>query len=107
MRKLLPPFAFALGLPFAAGLRAGPSPAVSPLGSSTTNRYLHFGQSILRRRRLEPGMGITAPRGGHWPLRLVWGPTGNPRSGVGGRRGGGGGERGDGKIFFIETRRPP
>src|SRR4051794_24724433 len=107
MRKLLPPFAFALGLPFAAGLRAGPSPAVSPLGSSTTNRYLHFGQSIFRPTRFESRIGIIASHEGHWTLKLVLVAIRNLRSSVGGPKGVGGCERRDRERFCIVNRRPP
>ena len=70
---LLPAFFFGLAPRLASGpLRAGRSSASSsPLGSSTTKRYLHFGQSIRLPTRFGSRIGTSASQLGHWTLKLV------------------------------------
>src|SRR5437764_1325373 len=106
MRTLLPPF-FALGLGLAPRLAAGRSSPVSPFGSSTTKRYLHFGQSILRPTRFGSRIGTIASQDGHWTLKLVLVAIRGLRSSVGGPRGVGGCERRDGARFCIVNSRRP
>src|SRR5262249_34373698 len=67
---LLGPLAPALPLSPAFFL-SGLASSSSPSGSSTTNRYLHFGQSILR--PISPGsrIGTIASQLGHCCLKLV------------------------------------
>src|SRR5207249_1618867 len=50
---------------------AGSSAAPFPAGSSTTKRYLHLGQSILRPMRLGSRTGTIASQLGHCCLKLV------------------------------------
>src|SRR3954469_13570597 len=106
MRTLLLPFFAALAFGRAAPLaarRAGRSSPASPPGSSTTNRYLHFGQSTFRPTRFGSRIGTIASQDGHWTLKLVLAAIRSLRSGVGGPMGVGGCERRDRERLCIVT----
>src|SRR6266567_484743 len=66
-----PALAPGLAAAFLPDLEGAASSGSSASGSSTTNRYLHLGQSILRPTRLGSRMGTIASQLGHCCLKLV------------------------------------
>src|SRR5437764_11670132 len=72
IRTLLPPvFPLAAARPLPFGDGRSPASSASPLGSSTTKRYLHFGQSIFLPMRFGSRTGTDASQLGQATLKLV------------------------------------